>query len=224
MIKNNIINELNNFQFESAAIIANSINKLLETNDIINIGLSGGSTPLPVMYLVKDHKIEFKKINFFIVDERNVNNNSYDSNYYNLNHSFFKYIDSNVFCYDDEISKELSVINYENTILSKLPESNQLPKFDLIVLGMGLDGHTASIFPNSAAENELEKLVFLNYVDKLNSYRKTFTYPLILNANKILVLIQGVEKIKLFNNLSVAHPIKKIIDEANNINILCSKI
>ena len=89
---------------------------------------------------------------------------------------------------------------------------------------MGLDGHTASIFPNSAAENELEKLVFLNYVDKLNSYRKTFTYPLILNANKILVLIKGFEKIKLFNNLSEAHPIKKIIDEANNINILCSKI
>lgn len=224
MGKDNILNELKYFELESSSIIANTINKLLDTNDIINIGLSGGSTPLPVLNLLKDHKIDFRKINFFIVDERNVSNNSNDSNYYNLNQYFFKYIDSNVFFYDDKISKELSVINYENTILSKLPTSNSLPKFDLILLGMGLDGHTASIFPNSDAESELGKLVLLNYVDKLNSFRKTFTYPLILNSDKIFVLIKGVDKIKLINNLSIFHPIKKIIDEANNINILCSKI
>lgn len=224
MIKDNIINELKHFELDSSLIIANSIKKLLESNDIINIGLSGGLTPLPVFNLVKNHKINFKKINFFLVDERNVRNNSVDSNYYNLHHFFFKYIDSNVYFYDDKISKELSVINYEKMILSKLPMSNLLPKFDLIILGMGLDGHTASIFPDSAAENEFEKLVLLNYVDKLNAYRKTFTYPLILNANKILVLIKGTDKVKLINNLSIIHPIKKIIDEANNINILCSKI
>ena len=221
MKKNKIVSELKYFELDSSSIITYTINELLETNDIINIGLSGGSTPLPVLNLVKNHKIDFKKINFFLVDERNVSNNSEESNYHNLNHSFFKYIDSDVFFYDDKISKELSVINYENTIWSKLPISKQ---FDLIILGMGIDGHTASIFPNSAAESEFGKLVFLNYVDKLNSFRKTFTYPLILNANKILVLVKGVDKINLINNLSMAHPIKKIIDEANNINILCSKI
>ena len=87
---------------------------------------------------------------------------------------------------------------------------------------MGLDGHTASIFPETDALLENDKFVVKNYVEKLDSFRITLTYPLILNSCEIILLIKGTEKKNLLNNLKNTHPIKKIINESNNLTILCS--
>ena len=72
--------------------------------------------------------------------------------------------------------------------------AGQWPRFDLIMLGMGPDGHTASLFPGTAALNENSRWVVANWVEKLNTWRITFTFPLINHAAEILYLVAGDEK------------------------------
>ena len=75
----------------------------------------------------------------------------------------------------------------------KLSE-NEFPKFDLILLGMGDDGHTASLFPFTKALNETEKIAVENFVEKLDTWRFTLTFPAINNAENIIFLVKGEDK------------------------------
>ena len=215
--------ELNNFESKCADEIKIIIEGLLKRSKRINICLSGGKTPIPVLKLLKDKNLDFDRISFFLVDERDVKNNDLNSNYFNLNKNFFKYISSKNYPINtDEVSIDKAVLYYEKKIIDLVPAKKNYPSFDLILLGMGLDGHTASIFPDSGAVGVSDKLVVKNYIKKLNSFRITITYPLILNANEILILIKGNEKKKLIKNLKNNHPIKKVIKDSNNLKILCS--
>lgn len=69
-----------------------------------------------------------------------------------------------------------------------------LPRFDLMLLGLGEDGHTASLFPGSSALNETRHLVVTTYVEKLNAHRLTLTFPVINNAAQITFLVAGQSK------------------------------
>ena len=71
------------------------------------------------------------------------------------------------------------------------------PKFDFILLGMGPDGHTASLFPGTAALQAKDHLVVANWVDKLNTFRITFTYPVLNNAASVMFLVNGDEKAEM---------------------------
>jgi 6-phosphogluconolactonase len=73
-------------------------------------------------------------------------------------------------------------------------EAGQFPRFDLLLLGMGPDGHTASLFPGTAALHEQTRLVVANWVEKFNTYRITLTLPVINNAAHIIFLVSGEEK------------------------------
>ena len=69
--------------------------------------------------------------------------------------------------------------------------------FDLVLLGMGTDGHTASLFPGSAALGEQGRMVTANYVEQLDSWRLTLTYPVINAAREVMILIAGEEKAEI---------------------------
>ncbi|HQU86898.1 MAG TPA: 6-phosphogluconolactonase, partial [Pyrinomonadaceae bacterium] len=71
---------------------------------------------------------------------------------------------------------------------------NEFPRFDLILLGMGNDGHTASLFPFTKALNEKSKIAVENSVEKLNTTRLTLTFPVINNARNVIFLVAGEEK------------------------------
>ncbi|MDZ7671248.1 MAG: 6-phosphogluconolactonase [Halanaerobiales bacterium] len=197
-------NDYESISTYAASLIENIITNL--NKKIINIALSGGNTPkLMFEKLSKSTIIDWKYVNIFIVDERHINNNHNDSNSKLIKEVLIDKIDipkSNfhIVKYFDDPYKSLK--NYKDDISSHFNIESKLytPKFDLIHLGIGTDGHTASIFPNKNIDHS--KLLDISQGDKYK--RITFTYRLLNNSDNIIFLVSGNKKAnimeKVYNN------------------------
>lgn len=168
---------------------------------VVNIALSGGSTPKKIYEeLAKQKKNSFKKINFYMVDERYVSPNQADSNYRMIFEALIKPLKNKIkgFYYFDTTKPIQQSLEQYQEIIEKLP-----PKyFDLIILGIGPDGHIASLFPGSKALTENKKLTAHTQTNQFAvKDRLTLTFPAILKSQKILVLLKGKEKEKVLLNL-----------------------
>lgn len=203
----------------STNILVNLINDLLKENHTINIALSGGTSPLPIYNKLSACDVNWKLINIYLVDERCVPNESDESNYKNIREVLFCKVDSRTFPMVVEGYSYLECArSYNKKVFENLPILNGFPQFDLIVLGMGLDGHTASLFPNTKALHNSDDAIVLNEVPQLQAERITMTYPLILNAKKIILIARGEEKRKILNNLmDNNYPVSKIIPQIYTI-------
>ena len=227
-MKNNfkqIILKEKEFDSFSAKFIYSALKTLSENKKNISIALSGGSTPLPILCILKEYKLNWEYFNFFMVDERNVSILSSLSNYGNIKKVFLKDVKSSSYSIiNNNYSIEECAINYEKLLLSKIPlGKNNLPFFDLILLGIGDDGHTASLFPGTSGLNESKKVVIKNSVPQLNTERITLTYPVILNASKIIILAKGAIKGEILNDIKMGvgdyYPIAKIVN--SNVDTTC---
>ena len=217
--------EFKNFNQDTAIYIENQINSLLKTKSNINVALSGGNTPLPILEILKASKINWEKISFFLVDERDCPNDHLNSNFFNLNNCFFKYISSKSHpVYNSSKSKFEIADSYEKKIIKNVSFYKNYPQFDLIILGMGYDGHTASLFPNSEALVNNSSSFVSNYVSSLDEWRYTLTYPVIQNSKSSILLINDNKRKKILNeNLDNKMPIYRIIKESKNLVVLFSK-
>jgi len=177
---------------------------LVDTPEKINIAISGGSTPAPIFKLWKNSVdgIEWSRVNIFWVDERFVpfddaNNNATNA----LAH--IGNLGANIFRINTSASSpELAASTYETTIRKNVDKvENDIPVFDIILLGMGGDGHTASLFPETDILNESSKLVKEVFVHKLASDRVSMTYPLILAARYRVMVFGGQKKIEVFQKI-----------------------
>jgi 6-phosphogluconolactonase len=83
---------------------------------------------------------------------------------------------------------------YENLIRRTVPSEDDIPRFDVILLGMGSDGHTASLFPGTPALTEQHRLVVAQFVPVIGRNRMTFTFPLINAARHVMFLVTGADK------------------------------
>ena len=175
----------------------------IEQNGKFTVALAGGSTPKSLYRLLTNDefrdRIDWQKVFFFFGDERNVSPDSEESNFRTANENLLKPLQiqaENIFRWQTELgSAEKIAENYEQTIQKFFTLSeNESPRFDLILLGMGDDGHTASLFPKTDALNETEKIAVSNHVEKLKTNRLTFTFPTINNASNIIFLISGAAK------------------------------
>ena len=150
----NVVKE-EEFDSYSARFLYHILKSLSENKKKISIALSGGSTPLPILSILKEYKLNWEYFNFFMVDERNVSISSSSSNYGNIEKVFFRDVNSS--CHsmiNDNYSIEECAINYEKILSTKIPlVINCLTVFDLILLGIGDDGHTASLFPETKGLN-----------------------------------------------------------------------
>jgi 6-phosphogluconolactonase len=167
------------------------------------VALSGGSTPKALYAaLASDEfstRANWSEMQIFFSDERFVPPDSADSNY----HTAFVAMLSKVRVPERNVHKvatvdirpEESAANYEEGIRRVFAVGEGVvPRFDLILLGLGPDGHTASLFPGTEALQEASRLVVPNFVPKFDSWRITFTYRLI-NAGKIVAFLsQGPDK------------------------------
>jgi len=174
------------------------------------VALSGGSTPRLLYRLLVTEpyatRVRWDVIHFFFGDERWVSHSHPDSNYKLANDELFDKLSvdpRNVFPMPTEgLSPDEAAEQYEGTLLNEFGtlggeagiEGLTIPTFDLIFLGMGPDGHTASLFPHTAVLHEREKLVAAPYVEKLASHRITLTAPVLNNARTVLFLVGGADK------------------------------
>ena len=221
---NNPINKIKTFDsnkfIDSAAHeLKIAIEELLQESDLINIALSGGSSPLPVYEKLATFNLEWDRIVFFLVDERCVPITSPESNFRNINKSLFEKVPSlNFPITEKDKPYNECAYNYEKKVLDNVNKVDSIPSFDLIILGMGLDGHTASLFPETNGLSNNKDLIILNNVPQLRTDRITMTYPLILNSKKIILIAKGKDKKEILDNVfKKDYPISKIIPKIHTI-------
>ncbi|MCW8132722.1 MAG: 6-phosphogluconolactonase [Planctomycetota bacterium] len=179
----------------------------------LTVALSGGSTPKRLYELLAQppyfEKIPWERVEFFFGDERSVPPEHVDSNYRMAREALLDKVPSKVHRMAAESGR---ADEYEAVVRARVPGGSAgIPRFDLVLLGIGTDGHTASLFPGTDALQETKKLVVMNDVPKLKTARMTFTYPLLNAAKKVWVLASGEDKQKVVQdalyNPDSAHPI-----------------
>lgn len=164
--------------------------------------LSGGSTPKAMGEMLARQPyrdlVAWHYLHVFWGDERWVPLESEYSNAGVAKRTFLDYVPipaSQVHPYQTEgITAETSATNYAELIRSTVPTEAGLPRFDIIFLGMGDDGHTASLFPGTTPIHEQNQIVVSHFVDHLDSTRLTFTPPMLNAARLIVFLVAGAGK------------------------------
>lgn len=175
----------------------------IESRGQFTVALSGGNTP-KAMYAelsgpdFREH-VDWEKLQVFFSDERFVPPDSIESNYHTAEEGLLsrvpipsRYV-HRVATVDIEPAEAASI--YEEGIRRVFQAADEeIPAFDLIFLGMGPDGHTASLFPGTDALSETAHLVAPNFVPKFDAWRITFTYPLLNAARNVIFLVGGADK------------------------------
>ena len=166
------------------------------------VALSGGSTPRGLhQELVTGFRssLAWDQVFFFWGDERHVPPTDPDSNYRMAQESLLAKLPvpaDHIFRVPAEWpDADQAAAAYEETLRGFFrPQADSFPRFDFLLLGMGPDGHTASLFPGTAALTERKRWVVGNWVEKLHTFRITFTYPVLNHAARVMFLVSGDEK------------------------------
>jgi len=181
------------FASDAANFILTRARKSLNERDQFRIALSGGNTPRSVYAEMAKRDESWEKFLFTFGDERCVPLENDQSNFRMANEAVFRPAsvpDSSILRMRGEIEPALAEKEYEGQLdMLATKRGEKIYEHDLILLGLGDDGHTASLFPATEALSETERRVMANYVPKLNSWRLTFTFPLIFAARTICFLI-----------------------------------
>lgn len=187
-----------------ANTLVEHISASLQTRDVYSIALSGGATPRRLYSLLAGDpelrgQIPWNRVHFFWGDERHVPPDHPESNY----RMVFETMLSRAPIPADNIHRmrgedpdvDKAAGDYAREIRRFFGiKSGQIPVFNTALLGLGTDGHTASLFPATSALAETERLAVANWVAKFKSYRITLTLPVFNNAAQILFLVNGEEK------------------------------
>ncbi|VAX27003.1 6-phosphogluconolactonase, eukaryotic type [hydrothermal vent metagenome] len=204
------------------------INKL-EENKYYSIALSGGSTPIKIFDYLSEifrDKIKWNKIKFFWGDERCVPPTDRDSNFKLANDHLFKHIsidEANIFRIKGERDPSNEAKDYSKILETNLPIERGYPKFDFILLGLGEDGHTASIFPYQIELFNSAKYCEVAEHPSTGQKRITITGNVINNAEAVVFTVVGENKedkiFEILNNEKSAdlYPAKLVNPKSGNL-------
>lgn len=175
----------------------NTANKAINDNNLFTVALSGGSTPKGIYQMLASPankgRVDWNKVMLFWSDERTVGPDHPDNNYKMAMDAGFNQIGvpkENIFRMVGESDLELNAQAYEKKIIEKVPGGS----FDLIMLGMGDDGHTASLFPRTHGLQTSEKLVVVNFIPSLDVWRLTLTFECINKGKSVVFYVFGASK------------------------------
>jgi len=198
-------------------------NQAIKTRGSFSVALAGGSTPRGLYEMLSQppyhDAVDWPNIHIYFGDERSVPLDHGDSNYRMAREALLSKVgipEQNIHpIYTDPADMERSATDYESVLQSTIAlKSEGIPCFDLILLGMGDDGHTASLFPETSILQEDTKLVAPVYVDKLATWRVSLTYPVINRAQHIAIVVAGEAKAdklyEIFMTQDKSNPIERI--------------
>ncbi|HZJ54528.1 MAG TPA: 6-phosphogluconolactonase [Myxococcaceae bacterium] len=162
------------------------------------LALSGGNTPRALYRAMADGpRLPWDRVVFCFGDERNVPPDHPESNARMARQTLTgqPFVNqSSVYRIKGELPAEEAAADYEQTLRTLFPGTTTFPSFDLVLLGLGPDGHTASLFPYSPALAERTRWVAANWVEKLRTQRITLTFPVLNAASEVLFLVAGEDK------------------------------
>jgi 6-phosphogluconolactonase len=176
--------------------------KIAAQGEAVYVVLSGGNTPRGLFQLLAAEPfagiIPWESIHFFWADERNVPPSAPDNNYgmaYQLLLSRVPVPPANIHRIPTGDGTAIEAADlYQRTLRENLPLAHGLPRLDYALLGLGANGHTASLFPYRPTLHERQRLVVADHVDEVNSWRVTLTAPLLNNAAQVTFLVTGEDK------------------------------
>lgn len=179
-------------------------NKAIQDHGAFFVALSGGSTPKAIYEALAEpiysKRIDWKHVHLFWSDERCVPPYDPSSNYRMAMDAGFSKIHippENIHRIQAEVDPEEAADAYEKLILKIVPNKT----FDLVMLGMGDDGHTASLFPKTHGLHTQERLVIANFVPQKDVWRITFTFDLINHAKSTVIYVLGKNKAEMLNTV-----------------------
>jgi 6-phosphogluconolactonase len=167
------------------------------------VAISGGNTPKRTFELLASEpyrgRLPWDKLELYWVDERVVPPDNSDSNYRMTREALLDKVPlppERIFRIRGELDPEAAAANYESDIRRNFRlEGAQIPTFDLVELGMGPDGHTASLFPYTGALHETSRIAVANHVlSQKDAWRVTLTWPVINQASNVFFLVEGADK------------------------------
>ena len=178
--------------------------RAIDANGVFRVALSGGSTPKQVYPLLLEPErrdaVDWSRVEFFWGDERAVPPDHPDSNFGVAYQMLIAQLPD---VRPDRIHRmpaeapdiDVAALSHESELrLAFGARGNEPPAFDLIWLGMGPDGHTASLFPGTLALEEAERWVVGNWVPSKDTWRMTLTYPVLNAARQVLIVVTGADK------------------------------
>ncbi len=186
---------------------------------IFSAALSGGKTPQTFLRLLArpefSRRIPWESTHLFQVDERCVPPDHLQSNYRMIRESLLAAVPAAAANFHrleaEQADRDAACEEYAAELGSTMvPAEAEAPRFDLIFLGMGPDGHTASLFPGSKAVAERSRWVCPNYVEKLQMHRLTLTYPVLNAASAVVFVVSGADK---------AEALRQVIAEPCNLDL-----
>jgi len=201
-----------NFVEDATGFIFDLAQKALSERNEFRIALSGGNTPRPVYAQLArvGHDFPWDKILITFGDERCVPPDHQQSNYRMARESLLvpaNVPDKSVLRMRGEIDPQIAAQEYEEKLdVLARERDEEIYRHDLILLGLGEDGHTASLFPDMPALEEKTRRVVANFVPKLDSWRLTFTFPLINHARQVCFLVNASKHAELIERVLSGAP------------------
>ena len=178
---------------------------------VARVAISGGTTPKVMFALLGDQsqpyfaRVPWDKLHLFWVDERCVPPTDAESNYRMTNEAMLSHVPlpaSQIYRMAGELDPALAASQYEATIRAAFGLGGaEMPVFDLVLLGMGDDGHTASLFPHTAALDDLTSIVVANHVPQKDTWRITLTSPVINGGRVVAFLIENTNKAQVVHDV-----------------------
>lgn len=183
------------------------VERAVDERGRFSVALSGGNTPRSVYALLANqHKeLPWDRVHIFFGDERAVPPQHPDSNFRMASESLLSLVPipgKNVHRIRAELDPESAAQDYEGQLREFFHlTANDWPRFDLVLLGLGDDGHTASLFPGTVALSERSRIVATNWVEKLQSFRITLTFPVLNHAAEVIFLVSGESKAQILSDV-----------------------
>lgn len=195
---------------------------LADAEGTSSLALAGGSTPAATYAELRQRTLDWSKVTAWVGDERWVPPDHPDNNGRMARQMLVDHVPIGFIPvpYTGDHPGEAAA-RYEEQLRKDLATRNGAPSPDVVLLGMGDDGHTLSLFPGTEALDEHQRLYVANWVPKLDAWRLTATYPLVHNADHVLFLVAGAGKAatvaRVLEDPEAADPARRVMDGSADV-------